>query len=186
MKNVFVPETQVPAERYEYYVLVTSLSQELCTLAQLYRDRADSENTFDELKNQWGWGGFTTQDLKRCRLSAMAVALVYNWWSLFVRLANPKARLEAITSRALLLGGVARQTSHAGQHHLRITASHRHAHLAQDMLTAVSRRLHGWLDEAAEQLRTRSLWQAICEFLMTTITGIDWLNPLHPRLQDSG
>ena len=25
-----------------------------------------------ELKNQWGWGGFTTQDLARCRLSALA------------------------------------------------------------------------------------------------------------------
>jgi hypothetical protein len=31
----------------------------------LYRDRADCENSFDELKNQWGWGGFTTRDLKR-------------------------------------------------------------------------------------------------------------------------
>ena len=52
----------VPAKRYEYAVLVTDLSEELLTLAQLYRDRADSENTFDELKNQWGWGGYTTQD----------------------------------------------------------------------------------------------------------------------------
>jgi hypothetical protein len=38
------------------------------TLGQLYRDRADCENAFDELKNQWGWGGFTMRDLKRCRL----------------------------------------------------------------------------------------------------------------------
>ena len=30
---------------------------------------------FDELKNQWGWGGFTTQDLTRCRLLAGTVAL---------------------------------------------------------------------------------------------------------------
>jgi hypothetical protein len=57
--------------------------------AQHYRDRADSENNFDELKNQWGWGGYTTKDLKRCRLISRMVALVYNWWSLFVRLANP-------------------------------------------------------------------------------------------------
>ena len=52
---------------YEYAVLVTSLEQEILTIAQLYRDRADCENNFDELKNHWGWGGFTTQDLKRCR-----------------------------------------------------------------------------------------------------------------------
>jgi hypothetical protein len=37
---------------YEYGVLVTSLEEEVLALAQLYRDRADSENPFDELKNQ--------------------------------------------------------------------------------------------------------------------------------------
>jgi ribosomal protein L37AE/L43A len=36
-------------------------------------DRADCENAFDELKSQWGWGGFTTQDLERCRLLAGTV-----------------------------------------------------------------------------------------------------------------
>ena len=46
--------------------------------AQLYRDRADAENNVDELKNQGGWGGFTTQDLARCRLLARRVAVVYN------------------------------------------------------------------------------------------------------------
>lgn len=43
-----------------------------------------------------------------------AVALVYNWWSLFVRLGNPKAHLEAITSRPFLLSSVARRTTHSG------------------------------------------------------------------------
>ena len=50
------PDRQV----WEYAALVTSLDSEILTLGQLYRDRADCENTFDELKNQWGWGGFTT------------------------------------------------------------------------------------------------------------------------------
>jgi hypothetical protein len=49
-------------ELWEYAALVTSLDDEILTLGQLYRDRADAENVFDELKNQWGWGGFTTQD----------------------------------------------------------------------------------------------------------------------------
>ncbi|MDF0664722.1 MAG: transposase [Nitrospira sp.] len=57
---------------------VTSTPYEILALAQLYRDRADAERTFDELKHQWGWGGFTTQDLARCRLMARMVALVYN------------------------------------------------------------------------------------------------------------
>ena len=72
---------------WEYGILVTSLEGEWenLSLAQLYRDRGDAENAFDELKNQWGWGGFTTQDLKRTQITARMTALVYNWWSLFVR-----------------------------------------------------------------------------------------------------
>jgi hypothetical protein len=95
--------------------LVTSLDNEILTLGRLYRDRTDCENTFDELKNQWGWGGLTTHDLKRCRLAAGMVALIYNWWSLFVRLADPKHHREAITSRPLLLSAIARRTQHAAQ-----------------------------------------------------------------------
>jgi len=64
-------------EMWEYAALVTSLNDELLTLGQLYRDRGDCENAFDELKNQWGWGGFTTHDLKRCRLLAGSVALIF-------------------------------------------------------------------------------------------------------------
>ena len=45
-------ESDVAMHRYEYFVLVTNLPHEIQPLAQLYRDRADSENTFDELKNQ--------------------------------------------------------------------------------------------------------------------------------------
>jgi len=78
---------------------VTSLGSEILSLGQLYRDRADCENSFDELKNQWGWGGFTTRDLKRCRPMAGFVALVFNWWNLFVRLADPNRHREAITNR---------------------------------------------------------------------------------------
>ena len=58
-------EIDSSGEVWEYAALVTSLSDEILTLGQLYRDRADCENTYDELKNHWGWGGFTTQDLKR-------------------------------------------------------------------------------------------------------------------------
>lgn len=109
---------------YEYAVLVTSLDAEIATIAQLYRDRADSENSFDELKNQWGWGGYTTQDIKRCRFMCRIVALVYNWWNLFVRLADPEKHMEAITSRPMLLHGVGKQTHHGGQTFLKISNLH--------------------------------------------------------------
>jgi hypothetical protein len=41
---------------WEYSMLVTNTGYALEAMAQLYRDRADCENGFDELKNQWGWG----------------------------------------------------------------------------------------------------------------------------------
>ena len=37
---------------------------------------------------------------------------------------SPKTRLEAITSRPMLLSGVARLTQHAGQSRLLVTLSH--------------------------------------------------------------
>ena len=117
-------EVEADKELWEYAALVTSLTNEILTLGQLYRDRADCENVFDELKNQWGWGGFTTQDLHRCRLLAGTVALVYNWWSLFTRLADPGHHREALTSRPLLLSAIARRTQHAGQVTLSISSTH--------------------------------------------------------------
>src|SRR6201995_76253 len=129
---------------WEYAALVTSLGSELLTLGQLYRDRADAENVFDELKNQWGWGGFTTQDLTRCRLLAATVALIYNWWSLFARLADPAHHREAITRRPLLLSAIARRTQHAGRVTLTISSTHgmrdkaRHAYVRSVGCLAVS------------------------------------------------
>jgi hypothetical protein len=74
------------------------LREELLSVADLSRQRADAENVHDELKNQWSWGGFSTQDLLRCGVSARHVALAYNWWSLFVRCAEPERPRESVTS----------------------------------------------------------------------------------------
>lgn len=167
-------ESDRPAKRYEYAVLVTDLPFDVCALAQLYRDRADAENVFDELKNQWGWGGYMTQDIKRCRLTAATVALIYNWWSLFVRLAHPDARLEAITSRPFLLSGVARKTEHAGQQHLKITPLHGKNKQARAMLTRVSALLQEW-KSTAEQFDPQAIWLRVCQTITTAVTGIDWL-----------
>jgi hypothetical protein len=145
---------------WEYAALVTSLDSELLTLGQLYRDRADAENVFDELKNQWGWGGFTTQDLTRCRLLAATVALIYNWWSLFARLADPEHHREAITSRPLLLSAIARRTRHAGQVTLTISSTHG----LRDKARRAYLRVAGFLAELrenAEQLDPLEKWYRI-------------------------
>jgi Transposase DDE domain group 1 len=143
---------------YEYTVLVTSLPYELGAITQLYRERADSENPFDELKNQWGWAGFTTRDFERCQLMARLIALGYNWWSLFVRLVDRERHREAVTSRPMLLGGVARQSHHAGQTHLRVSLTHAKSVQIQAKLTRASRFLQA-LITAAEQLAQPERWR---------------------------
>ena len=162
-------EVEEDAPVWEHAVLVTSLDltsgggdpgDGIRSIAQLYRDRADCENVFDELKNQWGWGGFTTKDLARCRLAARMVALVYNWWNIFVRLAEPDKHLEAITSRPLLLAGIAERTRHGRQTTLRIASTHGRAEWAERMLTGVATFLRGLID-AAEQLTPDQKWARI-------------------------
>jgi hypothetical protein len=153
-------EPNVPLRPYEYAVLVTSLPDEILTVAQHYRDRADAENAFDELKNQWSWGGFTTHDLQRCQIMARHTALIYNWWSLYVRALIPERHAEAITSRPLLLYAVGRQTHHAGQTVLKLTGFHAHWKGIQDRLQQMA----AWLSQlrqTAEQLDWQTTWRVI-------------------------
>ena len=152
-----------PAEdlaAFEYSVLVTSLDAEVITIVQHYRDRADCENNFDEIKNQWGWCGFVTQKLAPCRLIARMIALVYNWWSLFVRLVEAEKHYEAIVSRPLLLHGVGKQTQHAGQTTLTITSSHGR----ESYVKAAYTRVCAFFDELnaiAPQLTPLQCWYRI-------------------------
>lgn len=161
---------------WEYAVLVTNTHYPCEAIGQLYRDRADCENGFDELKNQWGWGGYTTRDLERCNLSARAVALIYNWWSWYVRLAHPKARLEAITSRPLLLCGVARLTQHAGQSRLLLTLSH----AAGDHIKSMIANIRTGLDHVratAPQLPKSGRWIALVRYIVDKIIAAKPKNP---------
>jgi hypothetical protein len=154
---------------HEYAVLVTSLPDEILALGQHYRDRSDAENNFDELKNQWGWSGFTTHDLKRCQIMARTIALVYNWWSLFTRLAIPEKHAEAITSRPLLLNAVGKQTTHSGRTTVTVTSMHAKAPQMRSALQAISLFL-ATIRDAAEQLTHPQKWllilsQVFCVFL---------------------
>jgi hypothetical protein len=156
------------AKVWEYAVLVTNTDHPLDAIGQLYRDRADCENGFDELIHQWGWGGYTTHDLERCNLSARAVALIYNWWSWYVRLAHPQARREAITSRPLLLAGVARLTEHAGQSRLLLTLTH----AASDQIKAMIANIRKGLDHiraTAPQLPKADRWRALIRYIVAQI-----------------
>ena len=155
-------------EVLEYAVLVTNSGYPLEAMAELYRDRADAENGFDELKNQWGWGGFTTQDIERCQTSARAVALIYNWWSWYCRAAKPEARMEAITSRALLLAAVGRATQHAGQTTLYLTPMHA-AKSALMLLIANIRAALSHVRKVAEQSPATDRWKTLLDYIVARI-----------------
>jgi len=153
---------------WEYAILVTNTDYSLDAIGQLYRDRADCENGFDELKNQWGWGGYTTHDLERCNLSARAVALIYNWWSWYVRLAHPKTRLEAITSRPMLLSGIARLTQHAGQSRLLLTLTHAAGDHIKSMIANIRKGLDHVL-ASAPQLTKADRWGVLARYIINKI-----------------
>lgn len=167
-------EVSQAGELYEYAVLVTSLAEAVLGVAQLYRDRAEAENVFDELKNQWGWTGFTTRDHQRCQIMARVIALIYNWWSLYSRLAIPNRHTEATTSRPLMLHGIARQTRHSNQTTLTLTSNHAQASAVQRALEAVSQLLQR-LERTAEQLIVNQRWRQLLRFIFR-----DWLKSRSP------
>lgn len=152
---------------YEYSVLVTNLEDEVVSIVQHYRDRADCENVFDEIKNQWGWGGFTTKDMKSSRLMTRIIALIYNWWSLFVRLINPTDKhTEAITSRPLLLSSVGRVVSSGRQKKMMLTSMHaKFKHLKNGCDSLVS--FFTFLKRNAPQLTPKERWIAILKRAMS-------------------
>ena len=119
-------------------------------------------------KNQWGWGGYSTHDIERCALSARAVALVYNWWSWYVRLAHPKTRLEAITSRPKLLSAVGRLTSHAGQKKILLTITHEAATQIKKLIVNVRTGLCHVRD-IAPQLDKPQRWFALVRYIVERI-----------------
>jgi hypothetical protein len=145
---------------YEWAVLVTNLDYPLEALAQLYRDRGDCENIFDELKNQWGWGGFTTRDIKRSAIMARITALFYNWWNIFCRLAEPEKHLEAQTSRPLLQNVIGRMSASGGKRLIHLTAVGAQATKTMAIFEVISQFLRTIFSTAA-QLDVATRWATI-------------------------
>jgi hypothetical protein len=178
-------EVQEDAQLWEYTVLATDVDYELSAIGQLYRDRCDCENGFDELKNQWGWGGFTTQDMHRSELTARAVALVYNWWSWYVRAASPQARREALTSRPLLLAAVGRTTHSGGRTELHLTPMHAEVGMIKTMIANVQQAI-AYVKRSAEQLPKIDRWRVLVGYICEQITRQTILQPPQSALAGAG
>ncbi len=159
-QNLAFLEGPEDIKAFEYSVLVTDLTQDIVAIFHHYRDRADCENNFDEIKNQWGWGGYTTHKIKSCQFMARMIALVYNWWNLYVRLALPDKHHEAITSRPLLLSSVGRMIEHSRQKRMIITSAYGNI----EKLKRVYQRLVTFFNELksiAPQLTSSECWNRI-------------------------
>ena len=121
-----------------------------------------------ELKNQWGMSGFTTQDINRCQTTARACGLVYNWWSWYCRAANPTARMEAITSRPLLLAAVGRAAYSGGQTTLYLTPLHGKTNILKKLISSIGAALHH-VKTAAEQFKAADPWALMLRYVSNKI-----------------
>jgi hypothetical protein len=132
-----------------YVTNLTTEEADAFQVVQLYRQRADAENVFDELKNQWGFSGFCSQKAAVSQSSARMLLLVYNLWSLFVRvLKNEGGHTEAIKSRYELLLIPAKMVLSGRRKIVKLAVGKQLA----SFLKQAYRRLEEWLSRTAPQL----------------------------------
>ena len=141
----------IPEVKYQAYV--TNLEPEQADSSQVvlcYRKRADSENVFDELKNQWGFEGFSSRKAVVAESASRLMLMVYNLWSLFVRvLSGREGHTEAVTSRYELLMLPGRLVKSSRQKKVKLSVSKK----LRASLKAAYTRLEQWLSRTAPQLR---------------------------------
>lgn len=134
------------------HAYVTNMSVEEAEgfqIVELYRQRADAENVFDELKNQWGFAGFSSQQAVVGETASRMLLLIYNLWTLFSRvLKNQNQHSEAITSRyeLLMIPGKLVKTGRQKTVILSIGGK------LETLLKAAYQRLQDWLTRTAPQL----------------------------------
>jgi hypothetical protein len=139
-----------------------------------YRGRADAENIIDEVKNQWGWCGFSTQKIGPSRIMARIIALIYNWWHLYCRFYDETHHREAIcadplndpaapsplrsgSTRPTLMQGVGRRVESGGQKCIKVSILHQKAEAISAAITAISREISR-IANAAEQWSISQRW----------------------------
>jgi hypothetical protein len=167
----------------EVAVYVTNLQPEEATLEQvalLYAQRADTENVFDELKNQWGFRGFCSGKAVVTELAARLVLLTYNLWSLFTRLMglNPGHHTEAVKSRRSFLFMAAQVVESGRQRTLKLAVK------AEwwAVLKGCYERLRTWLAATAPQLESHGNFLRLLTRQITE-DPLDWL--AHPTQNPS-
>jgi hypothetical protein len=112
---------------YEHYAWVTSLTCAQLSawqVSELYFQRADCENVFDEVKNHWGFSGFCSQKAEVTEMAAWSTLLAYNLWTVFMRIMNKGSKdghEEAKRGRAAFLRIPAQWCQNARQNILKLS-----------------------------------------------------------------
>ena len=134
---------------FDAYVTTLDVDEANCwQVVDLYRRRADCENLFDELKNQWGFAGFCSRKAAVTELAARLLVLFYNLWNLYSRLLEPSRHVEAANGRRWYLFVAARLASSGRQRHWRIAVS---GQWWGELKSAYERVLR-WIESTAPQL----------------------------------
>jgi hypothetical protein len=138
--------------KHEFAVYVTNLPDAVngWQIQELYRRRADPENVFDELKNQWGFSGFCAKSRATTELAARLLLMVYNLWTLSVRLIVPHPHTEAKRGRRWFLLLAARLAQSGRQKEIQVSSSGGWAQQLRDGYL----RLHEWIRTTAPQLKS--------------------------------
>lgn len=184
-KNAAVPVQQefefvecAKGRAWDCYALVTNDSGlDPVALTQLYRDRGDCENNFDEYKNQWGWCGFVTQKIKPTRAMARLIAIVANWWNVFCRLAEGGRHMEAVTSRPMLMGIVGRIVESGRKRYMHLTSTHAEASGIRESLERIGAFL-GAISATAPLLGFNRTWTLVLRVAFRKWLGGRPLDPL--------
>lgn len=158
-------------------VLVTSLDAQAypaTAMPRHYRDRSDAENCFDEIKNQWGWNGYTSRRLASSQLMANLVALVYNWWTLYLRFYDAEHHREAIRTRPMLMSGVGRQVQSGGQRTVKVSILHEKGDVIAEAVTRISNELH-CIRSITERWTPQQRWTLLLTRLLRHWLGGKWL-----------
>ena len=164
----------------EVAVYVTNLEPGAATLEQvalLYAQRADTENVFDELKNQWGFRGYCSGRAVVTELAARLVLLAYNLWSLFTRLMglNPGHHTEAIKSRRNFLFLAAQVVESGRQRTVKLAVTTDW----WQVLKGCYERLRTWLAATAPQLEAQGNFLRLLS-RQTTDDPLEWLDQPPP------
>jgi len=99
---------------------------------------------------------------------ARFIALIYNWWSIYIKLVDEQVAREAITSRPMYLEHVAKVSTHQRIQTL-VFCAHAQSERIKEKLQAAAERLRAWAALTTEQLKFRdpdSWLKNLCVFLV--------------------